>query len=284
MDWPRHHPATLNVLAWLAAAGLLTGCAPASRDDAQLARRMAAMATASPGSQVPCADLAAQRPLVLLALGQSNAGNHGTASRYPVPVPVIVASGTCHRSLEPLPGGTGAGSSVWARLPAALRAEGISRPVVLAVLAVDASSSAEWAAPGGPLGAQLDALAAAMLAQGLPPAYVLWHQGEADARSGTPPEAYARALRTLADRLKASGVVAPWLVALSTVCRSPASEPLRQALRTLTASDTAFVLGPDTDTLAAERFRSDGCHFSGAGLDEAARLWARALAPLAGRT
>jgi len=284
MDTSGTYPPTLSTMAGLALACLLCACTPAPKDPDQLGRRMAGIAQPAPGSQVPCASLAVQHPLVLLVLGQSNAGNHGSASRYPTPVPVITAEGTCHNSLDPLPGGTGEGASVWTRLPAALRAEGFTRPVVLAVLAVDASSSAEWARPDSPLPARLETLAAATRAQGLPPALVLWHQGEADARSGTAPEVYTQALRTVAARLKAAGVGAPWLLAQSTRCRSPASEPLRQAVRTLASAEPGFLLGPDTDTLGAEDYRSDGCHFNDAGLDAAARLWARALTPLAERS
>jgi hypothetical protein len=215
--------------------------------------------------------------LALLVLGQSNAGNHGTP-RIADPVDLISDHGTCHRTPEPLPGATGRDASVWSRLPAALAASGIKRPVVFGVLAVDATSVHEWTSPGSPLPALLYGLSRQMIAAGMPPELVLWQQGEADARAGTTTLDYTRGMRALAAQLAAAGVTAPILLARSTVCRSPRAPRLWAAIEGLLDADPRFAVGADTDSKVGPAQRSDGCHFNAAGLDLAAALWAEAVA------
>ncbi|MBI5256400.1 MAG: hypothetical protein HY855_07875 [Burkholderiales bacterium] len=223
-----------------------------------------------------CAEVAATRPLVLLALGQSNAGNHGQA---PGADPVtLVHAGRCVRVRDPLPGATGQGGSVWSRLPAALRAQGLERPVVLAVLGVDASPIAAWADEGAPIAAALNETLQGLRHAGLAPTAVLWHQGEADGRLGTPAHIYDAALRRLAATIRLAGVTAPILVARTTICRSAASDAVRSAIRSAATEVPQLRLGPDLDTLLVDTDRFDGCHLSTAGLDRAAQAWATTIA------
>ena len=135
---------------WIAAALLATAVATAStlalmewrrsaHADDGLRQRVGQRVRAKAQTEVDCAALLLRRPLVLLALGQSNAGNHGSAAPNPrEPISVVTDQGRCYRSTDPLPGATGASVSIWGRLPGALAAAGVDRQVVLAVLAVDA--------------------------------------------------------------------------------------------------------------------------------------------------
>lgn len=225
-----------------------------------------------------CAELAAQRPLVLLALGQSNAGNHGQLVRGQLPPVLTVADGKCLWATDPLPGGTGNGGSIWSRLPAQLAALGLRRPVVLSVLALDATSLADWTDPASPLPQRLRAHIKTLQALHLQPHAVLWQLGEADARLGTTTSAYQNGMRKLAQALYQQRLTAPLLVASSTLCRSAPSSAVRAAVRQLIAGGEPFQTGPDTDTLTGPTMRVDGCHFSAAGLDAAAALWAASLA------
>jgi len=250
-----------------------------ARAEASLDSRIAQRQVASEDTAVPCDRLRQQRPLVLLVLGQSNAANHGIHGAPPLPqVYLISPTGQCHLMTDPLPGGTGHGSSIWSHLPAALAAEGLQRPVVLGVLAVDATSMADWTRPGSKLAALLDDMLGRMQELGLPPDLVLWQQGEADARALTKPDDYLAGLRILVDRIHSHGIPLPVVLAKSTICRSQPSAALRQAVEQAVAGDSRLRLGPDTDTLLPETHRADGCHFNAAGVQAAAALWARAIA------
>jgi hypothetical protein len=74
-----------------------------------------------------------------------------------------------------------------------------------------------------------------------------------------------------------AGSSAPVLLARSTVCRSAPNAAIREAAMDAVWTDKRFRLGPDTDALIGVANRQDGCHLSGAGLDEAAALWAQAI-------
>ena len=271
-------PFALALLALLAAAALYLHRRPPDRD-ALMAGRLLARVNTAGAAQVDCRTWRAQRPLVLLVLGQSNAGNPGLGDAQgagqPLPAPVqVMEAGRCSLSHDPLPGATGAGASPWSVLPARLAAGGLRRPVLLQVLAVDASAVDDWTRAGAPITRQLAQTLAANRAAGLPPDLVLWQQGESDARAGMHPTRYVRGLQALADSLRAQGVQAPVLLARSTVCRSASADGLRRAIAALAGSDPRFRLGPDTDAITQ---RHDGCHWSNSGRQQVAGLWATAI-------
>lgn len=231
---------------------------------------------------VSCANIAARRPIVILALGQSNAANHGArAGDTDVPI-ALIADGKCIMAVDPLPGATGAGGSIWYRLPRhfARLERGGHRPIVISVLAVDATAIDEWTNDVSPIRAHLQQQLKSMQVLGLAPQLVLWQQGEADARDGTTQSAYSAGLDKMAGILDQNGVSAPIIVALSTVCRSEPNDAIRSAIEAKVASNPRFKLGPDTDYDIHPGLRSDKCHFSAEGLDRAAQLWAATIAPL----
>jgi lysophospholipase L1-like esterase len=271
-----------------------------------LARHLKNIQQPRPDSEVACASVLAGQPLVLLVLGQSNAGNHGEIAGAAGPWATVLTVSSdvsgqarCHRSSDPLPGGTGEGHSVWTRLPAALSQLGVTRPLVVGLLGVDASSIEDWTDPSGPLPPRLRALVQPMRAAGLAPQWVLWQHGESNARAGTRSEVYAQRLQMLASQLVEAGVDAPIILAQSTLCRSAPSPAIRAATQQVVrqaqqrvdrpsatagsaSASSPFLLGPDTDALSDALYRRDGCHFSQAGLNAAATQWAQVLAPLAG--
>ncbi|MBL8484387.1 MAG: hypothetical protein JNJ60_19475 [Rhodocyclaceae bacterium] len=279
---------TVRVAAWLllalaaaAAAALgLRAWNKARLADASLAARMAQIQPVRDAPRLDCAALAAQKPLVLLALGQSNGGNHGVLENLALPPVPLFADGICVAADDPLPGATGSGGSIWRRLPAALAERGWSRPVLISVLAVDSSSIAEWTRADGALAAMLARRVQSMHAQGLAPQLILWQQGEADAKAGTTAADYGLGLDRLAAMLQANGNAAPIVLARSTLCRSVAQPELRSAIAARAAADARFRLGPDTDSLAAAAYRHDACHLSAAGLARAAQMWAEVIASL----
>lgn len=275
----------LRALAFgLAIAGLAVAIAGVyvwrrdARADTHLAQRFSQRVLPEPSTRVDCGLLKSANPIVLLALGQSNAGNHGTPSGPSPAVAVITDRGECHRMVDPLPGATGTGGSIWARLPQALQAAGSHRAWVIAVLAVDATTVENWTDANGPISRALGQQLRQMQAAGLPPEFVLWQQGEADARIGTDATQYAAGLRALASAARLQGFAGHWLLAKSTVCRSPPSSPIRAAINQLHQEDPSlFLQGPDADTLLTTDARSDGCHLSDSGLKLAAEGWAQSI-------
>ncbi len=282
----RLHMAGLLILVLVATTATAWMWRRASRADDLTQRLAAAQGTAS-ARAVSCSELRKQAPTVLLALGQSNAGNHGQRTVGVAPTVFTFYNGRCWEAQDPLPGGTGDGGSLWSPLVAQLQAAAPERPILLVVLAVDASSSAEWTASASPLRARLDAVLRELLLAQLAPYRVLWQQGEADARAGVPAARYRENLLQLQRHLEETGVRAPIVLAKSTVCRSAPSGPIRQAVDGLVASAIGYEAGPDTDVLVdaatetapASALRRDGCHFSALGLQQAARLWAQILLP-----
>lgn len=270
-------------LALLAGVGVVVALVlrPIAPDrDRLMAQRLTELWASAGPSRMPCSAWLAQRPLVLLALGQSNAGNHGqaAASTLPSAQVQVMNAGVCTVSADPLPGATGRGGSLWSLLPSQLAAVGVPRPVLLQVVAVDASLLDDWTRARAPINRHLAHTLSANLATGLTPDLVLWQQGEADALAGTSPGQYTEGLRALAEQLASSGVRAPILLAKSTVCRSAPHLGLRGAVQSLAASDRRFLPGPDTDSIDA---RFDGCHFSAIGREQAAARWAAVISQLA---
>ena len=282
-SWPRM-PAVVGLLLLLLALAIMAWLARMQLRDARLqvglqARlqaRLDGVQPTRPAAQVDCARLRAAHPLVLLVLGQSNAGNHGEPTPGGSTAIWMMDAGVCSISADPLPGATGAGGSVWTWLPAGLAALGITRPVLIQLLAVDASSVDDWVRPASPLRQRLLASLAANATTGMAPDLVLWQQGETDARIRTPEARYVAKLKALAQLLTEKGISAPMVLALSTVCRTAPAKALRDAVRDLPRQDSHFRLGPDTDMLNVT-LRRDGCHWSQAGRQQAAELWAAAL-------
>jgi len=228
--------------------------------------------------QVSCAP-AEGPPLRVLALGQSNAGNHGEPTGPGAATADFFFEGACYRTAGPVPDATGRGGALWPVL-APLLAEVAGRPVQFAVLAVDASRLQEWIEPG-PIRDRLVQTLADQRRHGFVPDLVLWQQGEADARESTGRRRYRQQFQDLIALLRSQGVAAPMVTALSTRCRNAGSDAVRAALADAAAADSGIHLGPDTDTLEGA-MRHDGCHFSQTGMQAAARLWLASLGPLVG--
>jgi hypothetical protein len=259
----------------LLAAVLLTGMIWLMRIAPQtmIERHIAAIASRRPAPEIPCASLVAQRPLVLLVLGQSNAANHGTGTSPRPPVNTVFR-GHCFAEREPLAGGSGEGASLWPRV-----ASSLGRPVVFAVAAVESTTIADWTKTG-PLRRHLQSELQALGRSGPKVDLVLWQQGEADAKAGTTEAAYRKGLDALLALLDENGVHAPLVAALSTYCPGSDGRQVRQAIRRFAGEHGRLVEGPDTDLLQGA-MRSGGCHFSEAGLQAAASAWAKTLRALA---
>lgn len=264
--------------AFLGMVALGVGCGERAFDKVALEAKLGQIARVGAEQRVSCASIAAQRPLVVLVIGQSNAANHGVLAQGAAQPVVLVAEGQCILAVDPLPGGTGRGASIWQRLPQYFSRLEPQRPLVMAVMGVDATSIEDWVGENSPLGGRLENQVKSMRALDLMPHLILWQQGEADARLGTTAAAYGAGLDKLAQILEQAGSNAPIVMARSTVCRSSPYAAVRYAIEAKAASNPRFRLGPDTDTLLEADLRQDGCHLSAQGLDRAAELWASTIA------
>lgn len=269
-------------LAWLAGGLflLLLALMQVSGDRGHarsLRQQLANIERRQPGAEIPCGPPTAQRPMVLLVLGQSNAANHGRPAAPAAAIPVFFR-GRCFLARDPLPGGSGEGASLWPLVAANLGGQLHGRPLLFAQLAVESTTIADWTRRG-PLRDALRAEMAALARAGLVADLVLWQQGEADANAHTGTEAYRHGLAELRQSLDAGGVRAQMVAALSTWCPGNDGSLVRDAIRQFAHSGKDFMVGPDTDALQGA-MRSGGCHFSATGLEAAAAEWATSLRTL----
>jgi hypothetical protein len=224
--------ALLGAAVALAAAAALAWWWVHRYDMPSVEARLSTLATAQGATPMACPTGDANLPpLRLLVLGQSNAANHGELAPTTLSNQVTVwFEGRCYTANDPLPGGTGRGGSLWSWLPSELRQQGIHRPVTLSVLAVGATSISDWTTPGAPLHKALQRTAVQLAETKQLPHLVLWQQGEADALTGLPSDAYLASLRALATQLAAAGIQAPILLGKSTLCRQAPSPAIRRAM------------------------------------------------------
>jgi Carbohydrate esterase, sialic acid-specific acetylesterase len=210
---------------------------------------------------------------VILAMGQSNAANHGE-TLYRPRQPVFNFNwidGKCYRAQDPLLGSSGERGSVWTRLGDALVETKRFKQVVIVPVAVGGSSVRDWAGPEGPAERAVRA-SAALSRVGLHVTHVLWHQGEADHEMHK--DVYSRLFARMTEYIRGNGIKAPVFVATATVCNNTGASQIREAQRELPFRLANVFAGPDTDALDSIYDRTDNlCHFSDRGLALHARLW-----------
>jgi hypothetical protein len=238
---------------------------------------------------VDCHTLVKRYPrlLTLLAVGQSNAANHGLGPRTPSqPVfNLFWEDGRCYRARDPLLGATGEGASVWTRVAQRLIDQNWADAVVIVPAAVGGSSIRQWDPQGNLHPLLMQAIAVTQQA-GLPINYVLFHQGESDAtfrdkdkvlKVGLTSSEYQQRLIALILSLRQAGVLAPFYVSMASRCsvNPPDLAILAGQLSTVNPGLGIF-LGPNTDDLTGPN-RYDGCHFSDQGLDQFADRWLELL-------
>jgi len=218
----------------------------------------------------------AQRVMVALVFGQSNAGNWGESPRTAGPRVFSFFRGRYARAKDPLPGANGNGGSVWTRLGDKLIDTKLYDRVVFVPAAIGATQISEWA-PGGILHKDLLRNIDEATEAGYTFTHLLWHQGESDAVLGTSTQEYEERFRSMLASIRQQGVDAPAFVAVTTRCSAFIPNPeIRQAQQDLVNPAQGIFAGPDTDMLD-ETFRFDSCHFSNEGLDMHANLWLKVI-------
>jgi hypothetical protein len=223
--------------------------------------------------------------VVILSFGQSNAANDG-AARY-VPRHGVHAFNVFdmnyYKAVDPLPGATNIGGSVWGRLGDKMIESGQFRSVLFVSIAIGASYIKDWTPPDGQCYRRLQLALTRLKRAGIRIDMLCWHQGEADANHRTTSaEEYKSGFRRLVKRIRAAGCEAPIYVAVASLCEKDPHpyqnhEQIRLAQQQLVAISEGLLPGPDTDRFDGD-YRSDGCHLSESGLDAVAQAWLESIA------
>ncbi len=267
----------------LAMSALLT-VPPVREAYRTLRRQVADIQLAYSLQTVPCP----QSAYVVLALGQSNAGNH--VGRIAPAAPNLPAYAffrdRCIQLSDPLPGATGSSGSLWTLVGQQLAAK-TGKPVVVIAAAAGGSMVEDWNLDRYSIVGRAERSIKGAVAVGLVPDVVVWVQGESDSGQKTAEADYVSGMLRVATRLNQSMISADrpagprWIVSLTSRCGadSSRSDVIRAAqVRTAQSLPLGHV-GPDTDSLGAE-FRSDGCHFNAAGQTRLAKKFSSVLSEL----
>jgi hypothetical protein len=218
------------------------------------------------------------RNAILLTFGQSNSANFGEG-RHTAGDNVVNFSlhdGKCYATEDPLLGADGDSGSVWGLLGDQLIASGAYDRVLVVPFGIGGTALREWTT-GGRLHPRVEHVAQRRALADIEPTHVLWHQGENDARDGTPSEDYIQQFAAMVESLRNYGISAPVFPAVASLCKNPGSDTIRNAQRALPQRIRGVYPGPNTDSLSDMSDRFDYCHFSKTGLLKHAKLWHEAI-------
>jgi hypothetical protein len=260
--------------------------------------RFSAFAETAGRMEIPCARNGTG-VAILFVMGQSNAANSGKTHRKGLPgvQNFNFLDGKCYTATDPLLGATGTGGSLWTELGNRLVQSGKYHHVVLAPVAVSGTSINRWSDPRD-LGARISKAGESLKIAGLKPTSVLVIQGEADFhaepawamlrtsefvrlsngdnRYSMRTESYQQHFLLMKGLLRDSSIEAPVSIALKSRCGEPAKteeNPVSQAQRELIRIHPDILAGPDLDAFGTTDYRSDLCHLSDQGLEQAAQQW-----------
>ena len=228
--------------------------------------------------EVDCPEQTARTAVIFIA-GQSNAANNAAqrhSSRYPDRA-LNFAGGHCYAAASPLLGASGFAGEAWSLLADRLLEAGAFDRVVLAPVAVGASTVEQWAR-GGALNASMLPLLQDVTTR-YRVTHVLWHQGESDFALRTDPARYKDLFRSFVSSLRDNGVDASVFVSMASRCGPvwTASNAIRSAQQDLASTVPGLKPGVDTDGLLTAADRYDDCHFSDSGEVKSAAAWAAIL-------
>lgn len=213
----------------------------------------------------------------ILSLGQSNVANHGESRGSAGPSVYCLHAGSFSQAIDPLPGASGNGGSVWTRLaPLLLRKPGISS-VVISSVAQSGSGIDTWL-PAGVNHPRATAAIQDFKDKSLQIDAVVWHQGETEAwGNSTLEESYRRQLEGVIASLRAEGITAPvYVCQTSRDLAGVSNSAIRLAQSSVWNSELRIYAGADTDSLGPD-FRWDGIHLNDAGLEKFSEILETAM-------
>lgn len=221
-----------------------------------------------------------ERTFVAVLAGQSNISNWGVTKYTPAHQSKIdnvsFVDGGCYQGNDPALGASGADGSWLFRFADKLITAGTFDRVILVPNAVGGSTIEHWQ-PSSILGHHLPVSFRRCAELGLTVDAVLWQQGESN--HGTTGADYQALFASMIAPIRDAGYNAPWFLGKSTwVPGGVTAAGVRAACDALVNGVDIFA-GADTDTLGASYRQSSGTspHFTDAGSDAAAGLWASAI-------
>ncbi len=230
-----------------------------------------------PRETVDCQALIDSTTMIAVTFGQSNSANFANARYQPASGNVYsFHDGNCYRAIDPMPGASGGGGSVWTHLGDKLLNQAGYQRVIFATVGEASSEIARWS-PNGDLFLRLLETLRQLRKSGLEPTHLLWHQGEADAMKKTSAENYQRHFRAMVNGLRREGIDAPVYISIASYCYGEASEIIRIAQTQLIDINHKIYPGPNTDNIIGMEYRFDDCHFSARGLEKFSDAWLYAL-------
>lgn len=217
-------------------------------------------------------DLSNESTVCLLAIGQSNAANHGSVRARAGLRSYVLERGSWFPAADPLPGASASGGSVWTRLAPRLLNNPATDAVVISSIAQGSSRIMDWV-PGGIHHARIVDAVESFSEKKLEIDAVIWHQGETEAWSDRADGLlYRQKLEDVIASIRGLGVTAPIFICLATRDASGVvNTAIRQAQSSVWDQDRKVYAGADTDSIGSE-LRSDGVHFNEAGLTAFARM------------
>ncbi len=215
------------------------------------------------------------RTLVLVPMGQSNAGNSITEVRFDLKDPRIVAfyGGSCSVAKDPLLGNGGIYGSFWSPLASHLLSSGRWDAIVIAAMAVGGSEIARWSS-GGDLVSMAKSRFRDLKTAGYNDLNVLWQQGEQD--RGGDPAAYGKKLSDVIGLIRSQAADARIFIAQASFCEGAPDANIVAVQAAAIDPAHQIYPGPDTDQFGSD-FRADGCHFNARGAAAEVLAWSKAL-------
>lgn len=227
--------------------------------------------------RVSCAKILGPRTMVALTFGQSNSANSGSERYTPKHDVYVFYEGSCYKGMDPLPGTSGTGGTVWSRLGDKLIEGGLYDKVLFIAVGVGGTPMRRWKPDGDLYPRVLDAITS-LNSKGIKITHMFWHQGEADNGEHTKKDDYKKMFMSMVDDIRKHGVDAPIYVAVATRCGSmPEGYEIQLAQRELVNPALKIYPGAYSDELLSIDDRPDSCHFTGSGLDKHANLWFNAV-------
>lgn len=227
-----------------------------------------------------------QRTLIVATSGQSNISNSvGGYFQSHVPSSNMVENlnfidGAVYKAKDALLGCHGSGSNTLTRLGNQLINNGKCDRFMGAPIGFSGSHSADWKV-GGVLNHRIAVLARRLAALDYELDFVIHHQGEADAGSGTPQATTAANLQSMIDTYRSNGIDCPILICKTswTSSATPSNAATRAAQAQVVNPAANVFAGADTDTLGSDK-RYDDLHFNVAGSVDFATMLYNIMAPM----
>ena len=214
----------------------------------------------------------------ILVLGQSNAANHGwPRARAGKDCYALSAEGW-HPAVDPLPGASGEGGSVWTRLAPLMMRDGRTEKVVFACVAQGSSRVVDWL-EGGRHEPRIRQILQVLRREELKVDLVIWHQGETESwDDDSDGELYAEQLKGLFRNLRAQGVMSPIMVCQTSVDPDEVvNAAIRDAQKQVAQSMDGVILGPDTDLLGLDHRKEDRVHWNQQGMEAFSQMLMRSM-------